>query len=86
MMSLVTIIGFFRCHVVIIIIIIIIVMIMIFFYRCQIALNEFMEQKRDAFPRFYFIGDDDDDDHDDDDDDDVHGEKEGDAFRCLLHR
>eukprot|EP01062_Namystynia_karyoxenos_P045109 TRINITY_DN3342_c0_g5_i1.p1 TRINITY_DN3342_c0_g5~~TRINITY_DN3342_c0_g5_i1.p1 ORF type:complete len:4328 (+),score=2117.78 TRINITY_DN3342_c0_g5_i1:233-13216(+) len=27
--------------------------------RCQKALNEFLEQKRDRFPRFYFIGDDD---------------------------
>eukprot|EP01059_Diplonema_ambulator_P006458 TRINITY_DN16152_c0_g9_i2.p1 TRINITY_DN16152_c0_g9~~TRINITY_DN16152_c0_g9_i2.p1 ORF type:complete len:2158 (+),score=857.39 TRINITY_DN16152_c0_g9_i2:243-6476(+) len=27
--------------------------------RCQKALNEFLEQKRDKFPRFYFIGDDD---------------------------
>ncbi|CAI5438007.1 unnamed protein product [Caenorhabditis angaria] len=27
--------------------------------RCQKALNQFLEQKRNAFPRFYFIGDDD---------------------------
>eukprot|EP01063_Lacrimia_lanifica_P011176 TRINITY_DN1797_c1_g1_i1.p1 TRINITY_DN1797_c1_g1~~TRINITY_DN1797_c1_g1_i1.p1 ORF type:complete len:4267 (+),score=1793.68 TRINITY_DN1797_c1_g1_i1:109-12909(+) len=27
--------------------------------RCQKALNEFLEQKRGRFPRFYFIGDDD---------------------------
>eukprot|EP00756_Hemistasia_phaeocysticola_P023549 Hpha_TRINITY_DN15900_c0_g17::TRINITY_DN15900_c0_g17_i1::g.73779::m.73779/K10414/DYNC2H, DNCH2; dynein heavy chain 2, cytosolic len=27
--------------------------------RCQKALNEFLEHKRDKFPRFYFIGDDD---------------------------
>uniref|UniRef100_A0A7E4URM5 Cytoplasmic dynein 2 heavy chain 1 n=1 Tax=Panagrellus redivivus TaxID=6233 RepID=A0A7E4URM5_PANRE len=27
--------------------------------RCQRALNEFLEQKRTAFPRFYFLGDDD---------------------------
>eukprot|EP00760_Papus_ankaliazontas_P016261 PhM_4_TR16775/c0_g1_i1/m.22691/K10414/DYNC2H, DNCH2; dynein heavy chain 2, cytosolic len=27
--------------------------------RCQKALNEFLESKRDRFPRFYFIGDDD---------------------------
>eukprot|EP00906_Rhabdomonas_costata_P011239 RCo015918 len=27
--------------------------------RCQKALNEFLEMKRDKFPRFYFIGDDD---------------------------
>ena len=27
--------------------------------RCQRALNEFLEQKRSKFPRFYFIGDDD---------------------------
>eukprot|EP00906_Rhabdomonas_costata_P001229 RCo001932 len=27
--------------------------------RCQKALNEFLEEKRDRFPRFYFIGDDD---------------------------
>ena len=28
-------------------------------HRCQKALNEFLEEKRSAFPRFYFIGDDD---------------------------
>eukprot|EP00965_Chrysotila_dentata_P148664 4908922-Pleurochrysis_carterae.AAC.1 len=27
--------------------------------RCQKALSDFLEQKRQAFPRFYFIGDDD---------------------------
>jgi dynein heavy chain 2 len=27
--------------------------------RCQKALNEFLEDKRSKFPRFYFIGDDD---------------------------
>ena len=27
--------------------------------RCQKALNEFLEEKRAVFPRFYFIGDDD---------------------------
>ena len=27
--------------------------------RCQKALNEFLENKRSIFPRFYFIGDDD---------------------------
>ncbi|NXV90779.1 DYHC2 protein, partial [Calonectris borealis] len=27
--------------------------------RCQRSLNEFLEEKRSAFPRFYFIGDDD---------------------------
>lgn len=27
--------------------------------RCQRALNEFLEEKRTAFPRFYFLGDDD---------------------------
>ena len=27
--------------------------------RCQRCLNEFLEEKRDKFPRFYFIGDDD---------------------------
>ncbi|KAI8824969.1 dynein heavy chain and region D6 of dynein motor-domain-containing protein [Fimicolochytrium jonesii] len=27
--------------------------------RCQKALNEFLEQKREKFPRFYFIGDED---------------------------
>lgn len=27
--------------------------------RCQKALNEFLEEKRSIFPRFYFIGDDD---------------------------
>ncbi|VDD87207.1 unnamed protein product [Enterobius vermicularis] len=27
--------------------------------RCHRALNSFLEEKRDAFPRFYFIGDDD---------------------------
>ena len=27
--------------------------------RCQKALNEFLEEKRAIFPRFYFIGDDD---------------------------
>ncbi len=27
--------------------------------RCQKSLNEFLEEKRSAFPRLYFIGDDD---------------------------
>ncbi len=27
--------------------------------RCQHALNDFLEEKRAKFPRFYFIGDDD---------------------------
>ncbi|VDM76186.1 unnamed protein product [Strongylus vulgaris] len=27
--------------------------------RCQKALNQFLEEKRSAFPRFYFLGDDD---------------------------
>jgi dynein heavy chain 2 len=27
--------------------------------RCQKALNDFLEEKRNKFPRFYFIGDDD---------------------------
>ena len=27
--------------------------------RCQRALNDFLEEKRGAFPRFYFLGDDD---------------------------
>uniref|UniRef100_A0A0K0D0D9 DHC_N2 domain-containing protein n=1 Tax=Angiostrongylus cantonensis TaxID=6313 RepID=A0A0K0D0D9_ANGCA len=28
-------------------------------HRCQKALNQFLEEKRSAFPRFYFLGDDD---------------------------
>jgi len=27
--------------------------------RCQKALNDFLEEKRAKYPRFYFIGDDD---------------------------
>lgn len=27
--------------------------------RCQKALNDFLEEKRGKFPRFYFLGDDD---------------------------
>lgn len=27
--------------------------------RCQKALNDFLEEKRNKFPRFYFLGDDD---------------------------
>jgi len=27
--------------------------------RCQKALNDFLEEKRSKFPRFYFIGDED---------------------------
>lgn len=27
--------------------------------KCQIALNDFFEEKRSLMPRFYFIGDDD---------------------------
>ncbi len=27
--------------------------------RCQRSLNDFLEEKRSSFPRFYFIGDDD---------------------------
>lgn len=27
--------------------------------KCQKALNDFIEEKRNKFPRFYFLGDDD---------------------------
>jgi dynein heavy chain 2 len=27
--------------------------------QCQKALNDFLEEKRNKFPRFYFLGDDD---------------------------